>query len=65
MIRSVALILCLTASLLPASGTAMPADSAVHSGHFEKNDSGLKGAASYRYVPPLRIAYSRSVLSRP
>jgi acetyl esterase len=46
-IRSVALILCLTASLLPARGTAMPVDYAVHSGHFEKNDSGLKGVASY------------------
>ena len=37
--------ICLTASLL--TGSANPIEYMVHSGYFEKNNSGLKGEASY------------------
>jgi len=40
-----ALSVCLTASLL--IGSANPIEYMVHSGYFEKNNSGLKGEASY------------------
>ena len=40
-----ALSVCLTASLL--TGSANPIEYMVHSGYIEKNNSGLKGEASY------------------
>ena len=43
-----ALSVCLTASLL--IGSANPIEYMVHSGYFEKNNSGLKGEASYLVI---------------